>query len=429
MFLSYICLQIVSHIIIRKNNLYTRKKMSEVPDTVYRILNQVVNGKINDYVIEEHDKNKNGEGYLGDICFVSLKNKDSDQTLHYVVKQAFSTEIQANFSPLRELYLNEINFYTIVWPRFQKFQNEKLDGTPYDEIPQCFATSSKEKNEKLVLENLKFQDFQLHNKAYPLSKEQAEFVFEQYGRFHAISFAYKTLYPEEYSELSGKLKNIWGNLITIDVWRDYLQAIYDVSLEFLDPDEEKEVIEKYERFAKHAMEIFHDKCQYKGRHSVILHGDSWSNNMMFKYDESNRVTDIRLLDFQFSCVGTPVYDLSFFMYSSATKSMWNELDCYLRLYHDSLSKTLENFGCNSRDCYPFEQLQEDWKEYCTTGVSLAFNTLKMKNTPDDDVKDLRESFEAGNEILVHEFVRSTSYEPFKKIIRDLIFHIYENDFI
>ncbi|KAJ8977346.1 hypothetical protein NQ317_017760, partial [Molorchus minor] len=345
--------------------------MSGVSKTVRQILNEAVNGNINNYTIKEHDKNKKGDGYLGDMCFVSLKEKHGDKYLEYVVKQALSMEEVRILHPIRGYFLNEIHFYTVVWPHFQKFQNEKLGGKAFDAIPQCVTTSSEDKHETLVLENLKFQGFQMHNKAKPLSKDQVDFIFKQYGRFHAISFAYKFFYPEEYSEISSKLTNFWRNAINTKLFREFMDNLFILSLEFLDPDEDSKVIKKYKIVSERGMEVLNEKSQYKGSYSVVLHGDCWSNNMMFKYDESDKLTDLRLLDFQFSNVGTPVSDLSYFLYSGATKEVLDDLDYYLRVYHESLTKTLHNFGCNSQNIYPFEVLKRDWKEYCKTGFGMA----------------------------------------------------------
>ncbi|KAJ8977352.1 hypothetical protein NQ317_017767 [Molorchus minor] len=332
--------------------------MSEVPHSVYQILNEAVHDDINNYTIKEHEKNKNREGNTGDMCFVSLKNKHGDEVLRYVVKQALSMESIRITHPIRDYFLNEITFYTAVWPHFQNFQNEKLSGEPINLIPKCFATSSEDRNEKLVLENLKFQHFQIHNKITPLSNEQIEFIFKQYGRFHAISFAYKLINPKEYSEISNKLQNLWPSGVNMEPVKGWMENIHDICLEFLDPDEENAVIEKFRSYAENVVAVFTEKSQYKGCYSVVLHGDCWSNNMMFKYDESNQLKDMRLIDFQFANVGTPVLDLSYFLYSGATKQELDDLDRYLRLYHISLTETLKRFGCDSENVYPFDALKK-----------------------------------------------------------------------
>ncbi|KAJ8970562.1 hypothetical protein NQ317_019067 [Molorchus minor] len=356
------------------------------------------------------------------MCFVSLKDKQGEEVLHYVVKQAFSMETKRKIQPIRDYYLNEIHFYTVIWPHFQKFHNEKLNGETLNIIPQCFATSSEDKHEKLVLENLKFQGFQMHDKAKPLSKEQVKTICKHYGRFHAISFAYKFFYPVKYSEITSKLQNHWRRVINMESWREFMDKLHDNILEFLDSVNGK-VIEKYRNYVKCGI---HEKNLYKGHHSVVLHGDGWSNNMMFKYDDSNKLVDLRLLDFQFSMVGTPVSDLSHFIYSGATKEILDDLDHYLRVYHDTLVETLKNFGCDSENLYPFEVLKKHWREYCKTGFALSLSIWRGKLTNQDDIKDLLEN---SDETFVTNFFKHRYDEnSYKKIVKNLILHMYENDF-
>ena len=42
---------------------------------------------------------------------------------------------------------------------------------------------------------------------------------------------------------------------------------------------------------------------------VLNHGDLWTNNLMFKYDEAENPIDAVLLDFQFTSYGSPALDL------------------------------------------------------------------------------------------------------------------------
>lgn len=47
----------------------------------------------------------------------------------------------------------------------------------------------------------------------------------------------------------------------------------------------------------------------EGEFNVLNHGDLWTNNLMYKYDEAGNPVDSVLLDFQFGFLGSPALDL------------------------------------------------------------------------------------------------------------------------
>lgn len=124
--------------------------------------------------------------------------------------------------------------------------------------------------------------------------------------------------------------------------------------------------------------------------------------------------------------GSPCCDLSYCLYSAASKEILKDLDYYLRVYHDSLSATLRQFGCDSRTLYPLQELKNDWKRYCKLGFTMALMLWKLKLTYDGEFKDLEDFAKLRDGEL-----KPSGYdeETYKKITRDLILHLYENDYL
>lgn len=64
---------------------------------IVELLNFVVDGQIRHYEVNYEEMEFQGDNFLGELMFVSLKNKDSKKNFELVVKQAPETENLVNF--------------------------------------------------------------------------------------------------------------------------------------------------------------------------------------------------------------------------------------------------------------------------------------------------------------------------------------------
>ncbi|XP_018566810.1 uncharacterized protein LOC108907556 [Anoplophora glabripennis] len=396
------------------------------PPKVLEVLKDIVKSDIDNFEVIVHEGNKKGEGFLGEIVFITMREKNSDQNLNFAVKQAFDKKTIRDAHQIRKVYLNEIYFYTETWPILERFQERISPKYRFQKIPKCFATVSEEFSEKLVLENLKYQGFEVYDKKKPLDKEHFELIFKEYGKFHAVSFAYKALHPDSYARLVSGTTNLFLSMATRDYFEKGNIYTHETCLKGLVPGTDDAVIERYKLYPEICNKLFLESVDCATKYAVIVHGDCWSNNMMFKYDETRKVTDVRFLDFQMSTEGSPCCDLSYCIYSGAPKEVLNNLDYYLQGYHDILSETLRQFECDSNKIYPLRELKADWKRYCKMGFTMALFIWRLKTTYEGEIKDLNDMIELGEEEL-----KSSGYdeEEYKRITRDLILHMHENGFL
>ncbi|KAJ8926046.1 hypothetical protein NQ315_009901 [Exocentrus adspersus] len=400
-----------------------------VPAEIHEILERAVKDNIDNYEITVHDANKKGEGYLGEILFLRLEEKNnSKQVLELVVKQAFTKQEIRNVTLIREVFQNEIYFYTHVWQCLNKFQERIPSRYQFRKVAKCFASVLDDKAEKIVLENLKFQGFELQDKAVPLSKEQFELIMKEYGKFHALSFAYKALYPEDYAELTKELKDVYSRFIASQEFQAGIKITNEICIENLQGCIDEKIMEKYKLYPENCVEMFQDSIDRTTKYTVITHGDCWSNNMMFKYDEQRRLTDVRFLDFQLVREGSPCCDLSYTLYSGAPKEVLQDFEHYLQVYHDSLSDTLRAFGCDPDKLFPFRELKNDWKKYCKLGFMMGIMIWKIKYTKQSEVKDMSDIVE-DKEAARQAYYTGYDKKAFNEVIGDLILHLYENDFL
>uniref|UniRef100_A0A1B6L845 CHK kinase-like domain-containing protein n=1 Tax=Graphocephala atropunctata TaxID=36148 RepID=A0A1B6L845_9HEMI len=94
------------------------------------------------------------------------------------------------------------------------------------------------------------------------------------------------------------------------------------------------------------------------RLNVLNHGDMWTANIMFKYNEAKELVDCKFIDYQSSRYTTPTADLVYFMYTSGQHDVREHRQKELFLHYlEVLNDTLERIGCSER--FTVEQLKED----------------------------------------------------------------------
>ncbi|KAJ8926109.1 hypothetical protein NQ315_009966 [Exocentrus adspersus] len=399
-----------------------------LPPKIYDVLKTVVKGNIDDFTVTVHDPNKKGEGYLGKLFFVTLQEKNNDCRLVFAVKCAFSENAVRDQYPIRGAFLNEIYFYTKLWPRLCKFQESASGKRSFHHVPRCYAVVSDNDQEMLVLENLKLRGFEMHDKKKPVSVSMFEYLFGLYGKLHALSLAYKALHPEEFSELGEGVSDMWVTFCKKHPFGEAIRIGMRQAMKALEPGMDDQIIERFSHYEEDGVELFCNSLE-KTRYNAVIHGDGWSNNMMFKYDESKNPVDMRFLDFQLCTVASPVCDLSYCLYSGGTKETFDQLDRLLQVYHDALSDSLRSYGCDAEQLYPLEALKSDWKKHCQMGAIIGIIIWRNKLTCADAALDLMDLTDGeDSKEMMQKFLNTKIDEgTYRERVRDILSHLYERD--
>ncbi|KDR21496.1 hypothetical protein L798_02960 [Zootermopsis nevadensis] len=98
--------------------------------------------------------------------------------------------------------------------------------------------------------------------------------------------------------------------------------------------------------------------------NVLVHGDFWLNNIMFKRHSNS----IRFLDFQLTIFASPAIDLHLFICSSLTHDVrMHHVDTLLQEYHSTLCNTLIALGY-TQPLITLEELHEEFDRKVMYGV-------------------------------------------------------------
>lgn len=199
-------------------------------------------------------------------------------------------------------------------------------------------------NECLVLEDLTVNGLRMidHRKE-TITANHVELVMRSIGKFHAISFALKDQQSEKFTELKENLNEIFFEDKESPL-KHYLDSLNQTVLNTVSSNTDKPLAKRLNiLLSKNQFDIAVD-CVRSGLaepYAIICHGDLWTNNMMFSYNDKNEPTEVSFIDWQITRYASPITDLVFYLFCSVAKELRDtHYDKFLRIYHESLSDFL-----------------------------------------------------------------------------------------
>lgn len=232
-----------------------------------------------------------GDNYLSIIALIDINSSTAEgkpEILHWIAKCAhqnkqFREQIKVDFVFSREVYI-----YTKVFPTFEDLQRQRGLSQLFKPYPKFITSSLENMNETVVMENLKANGYLMKNRREPLDYVHTKYVLTNYAKFHALSIALKDQNFEKFQELTENLKNNFFDDKCMEAMQPTLAATFTRALKCFTEDNEKEL--KLLRYLeKNACDVLTYSCNRDvvGNCEVIIHGDSWNNNILFKYEVSS----------------------------------------------------------------------------------------------------------------------------------------------
>ncbi|XP_030765155.1 uncharacterized protein LOC115889326 [Sitophilus oryzae] len=347
------------------------------------------------YKVDVAGKANKGDGYLGEVTFVKISTF-TDRIYHLAIKSAMQSVQLRKQAPIEEIFQREMYVYTVIMPAFAQFQKEKEVEYIFDNFPRCYGIYNKDRKEAILLQNMKSLKYDIHDRKTPQNLDHVFFVFKNYARYHALSIAMKRQQPEVFQNLTKNMTDILSYFVTkagmvpgicndFELARELLKEVDPVAFRKLD-------------FNKNDIERALCKASdLPDGLSVILHGDCWNNNMMFAYENEDKSlpSNIAFIDFQLSSMGSPICDLSFYLYTVADESVLQYFDVILESYHCHLTNFLLEMG-ETNAGVTLQDLRRHWFLYGKFGIAIAPFILKIELSDSDEVTDLVQGAESGN---------------------------------
>lgn len=367
----------------------------KVSDYVRECLDKVaVSEGFTNYILIFDHGSKVGDGFVGLIVKITIKEINSDKSLNVLAKIPPDNKVRREQMGAMQLFEREVFIYNNFLPELVEFQKEKhiKESLGFFNFPKCyFAEHSKEKDESIIImEDLRDSGHRMWEKSKPINYEHAKLLLIALGRLHALSFALKEQKPEQFEKFKSLDDYFSNNKMEDETMLAMMTNAMRNAVESLDKDDVKRrakatnLTENLVSTLKFAL-----SAENAEPFAVITHGDCWFNNFLYHYKRKDLPDSIVLLDWQIARFVSPVIDLCYFLFMCTDHQLRaKHYDEFLNIYHHSLKEMLDRLGCDVMTVFPFTALLRQLKKFGRVAIIFAAMAIPMFATKSEDLLDM-----------------------------------------
>ncbi|XP_068083604.1 uncharacterized protein [Anabrus simplex] len=327
--------------------------------------------------------NSVGDGYSSDMYRI-IARLGGSQERRVIVK----CHPQGGF---REVLLKKANVFDIetrmlqeTLPAMYKLLNDAKPGVYQPFAAKCVYHGN-DPIQFIVLEDLRHSGFTLAKRHEGMDLMHCTMVVRALARYHAASIG---LHNQNPSSVESYNKFVYNQDM-----KEEMVKIFETGIRCL-----SEEVSQWPGFEKYAWKLkkleskFYDKIvettkRKNNEFNVLLHGDTWTNNIMFKYADCV-LEDIRFVDFQLAYYGSPALDLQYFLHACTKQEIrMNYVDKLIEEYHGTLAETLEILGCSHRSV-PLAVIRKAFDDCAFYGLVAATAVLPIVLSKPEDGLDV-----------------------------------------
>ncbi|XP_058058412.1 uncharacterized protein LOC131209373 [Anopheles bellator] len=380
------------------------------------------------------DEHADDAGLLTDVEGLILN--ELPKAISVIAKVAPTTSLRRSLYNSSEHFQREKYVFDVVLPRFERFQQSRGLRTVkrFLHYPSVIVSECREGTEFILQRDLVAQGYRNFPRTEPLAYEDVLLVLTHLAEFHAISFAMQQQAPEHYAQIVSQLREtifvppLHGSFV------DFLQRKVDYAIETLqrNPEPGDEAVgERLARFRDEYGQAMVD-CVQNRDDTVICHGDCWISNILYRnvpqqrngaddglnnnFDsgllQKNGPKELKFLDWQVARCGTPVIDLSYFIFCCTDSELRERLPELLRKYHSALVRRIEELcAIDGTELFPFERLQMHMRKYARFGFGMALMTLHSTCCVEKDLPDVSAALETTELVDIDKLAKDMLYNP------------------
>ncbi|XP_068227459.1 uncharacterized protein [Palaemon carinicauda] len=338
------------------------------------------------------DLTSNFDGYTSVIknLRVNYSMQGHPNECCYVLKVYVSRGEEADYF-FGVIFAKEVNFYSEVIPALNGILKEIGCG-PLS-FPKCFHHRLEKGNDMIILENLKEQGYLMKDKALGVDVDHAVLVLQELAKLHAASVLFQAKYPE--MDLVDRFKCLqkeWTEEFNVGCdFGGFVDNFLDIALAMFEKFGGCEkVISWVKKIRPNVWNMYKEHLVRTPPFAVIVHGDCWINNLLFRYDDFGKPSEVMFLDLQGCRKASLAIDLQHFINLNVEAPVRrSSLPSLLATYHtefENVMKAGESVGGPGRVPFSLEDLRQEYIENGFYGVLYSIMFLpNMVRTPQDQL--------------------------------------------
>nr|XP_023013512.1 uncharacterized protein LOC111503447 [Leptinotarsa decemlineata] len=247
------------------------------------------------------------EGCIGEIIFVNANGiAENNERKYFELAVKYLRNDRKRIESAIYSTVIEFNMYNRVLPSLQMFLSENGLMNELYFIPKQYECIVSNIENVIIMENLKYTGYKLHDKKKNMNMFHIKMVIQKYAKLHAVSFAFRKQKTELFQELTKVLvekDTMKHAVIYCTEMRESTLNNLDTALKIFKENGD-EGLHHLLRTAvpKHPCDVLWDILNTEEMKTALCHGDSWNNNYLFKYkkDDCTEPIGVKIIDWQLS---------------------------------------------------------------------------------------------------------------------------------
>lgn len=358
-----------------------------------------------------------GEHYLSVLLRVKVTYRQRDKSKEEKTKIIVKTNPDSglkHFSMETQLLAREIYCYDKILPVLSTILGRNVSPRRIGPLH----------SHVLILEDLQPEGFKMVDRVERMDFKHCEASVKILADLHAASII---AYEKDPSVFDGiKKENLYTDECFIQ--KNFVMNSFKyVADEF----EKNPCLQKYcERIrnaAKKTWEATVDAIKPRSDEVMVFnHGDFWTTNILFRYDDQNKIENTKLVDYQFSKWTSPAFDLTM-LYTTSLKNR-QDIPKLTSTYLDRINQHFEN------NIITAKSLENSLKRFYYFGLLLAVSTLPIcildsKNPLNFQNVTKEDYLDGFEESKPNPYQQSCKDKKYQKIIPEFLDFYIENNIL